>query len=292
MVSQVATTAVQIRRAEPADADACGRICYEAFATINRVHGFPPEIPAPEIAVGLLGMLFSHRGFHCVVAELNGRTVGSNCLDERSTIGGIGPVTVEPTVQNGRIGRTLMQSVIDRARERAMPGIRLLQSTFHGRSLALYTRLGFETREIMSVMHGPPMHWHVDGCAVRPAAAGDIDGCNRVCTMVHGHDRAGELRDAVAHGTALVVERHGRITGYASEFGYSGHAVAESNLDLQALIGSADIINGPGLIVPTRNTDLFRWCLDHNWRVVLPLTLMSTGLYAEPRGAYLPSILY
>jgi hypothetical protein len=195
-------------------------------------------------------------------------------------------------VQNGRIGRTLMQSVLERARERGMPGVRLLQSTFHSRSQALYTRLGFETREILSVMQGPPMRWRVDGCAVRPAAAGDIDTCNRVCTMVHGHDRAGELRDAVAHGTALVVERHGRITGYASEFGYSGHAAAESNLDLQALIGSADTINGPGVIVPTRNTDLFRWCLDHNWRVVQPLTLMSTGLYAEPRGAYLPSILY
>ena len=39
---------VQIRRATPEDAEVCGRIFYEAFATINRSHNFPPELPAPE----------------------------------------------------------------------------------------------------------------------------------------------------------------------------------------------------------------------------------------------------
>src|SRR5262245_44471881 len=91
---------VQLRRAMPADADVCGRICYEAFTDISRQHNFAQELPAPEAGVGLLAMLFSHPGFYCVVAELDGRIVGSNCLDERSTISGIGPVTVTPDVQN------------------------------------------------------------------------------------------------------------------------------------------------------------------------------------------------
>lgn len=281
-----------IRRATVDDADICGRICYEAFDTINREHNFPPEIPAPDFAQGLLRLFFGHPGFYCVVAEIDGRIVGSNCVDERSTIAGIGPVTVEPGVQNGRIGRTLMQAVVDHTRERGCPGVRLLQTAFHNRSLALYTKMGFDSREPMSVMHGPPVGERVPGFDVRSAGDGDVAACNRICARVHGHDRAGELRDALAHGSAVVVERGGRITGYATAFGYGGHAVAESNADLQAMIGAAAELSPPGIIVPTRNGELMRWCLDRGLRVVQPMTLMTLGLYAEPVGAYLPSILY
>lgn len=283
---------VQLRRATPEDSEVCGRICFEAFATINKQHNFPPELPAPEAGVGLLGMLFSHPGFYCVVAEMEGRLVGSNCLDERSAIAGIGPITIAPDVQNRGIGRMLMQAIIARARERGFPGIRLLQAAFHNRSLSLYTRLGFDTREPMSVMQGTPLKRSIEGCLVRPANESDLEAANRVCEGVHGHNRAGELRDGIAQGAALVVERHGRITGYASAFGYFGHAVSESNMDLQALIAAANRFDGPGLIVPTRNSDLFRWCLANGLRVVQPMTLMTIGLYNEPAGAYLPSILY
>ena len=124
---------IGIRRAAPEDAEACGRICYDAFTTINRQHNFPPELPAPDAAIVVLSRLFSHPGFFCVVAELNGRIVGSNCLDERSTIAGVGPVTVEPNTQNRSIGRMLMRAVMDRAREKDFPGVRLLQATFHSR---------------------------------------------------------------------------------------------------------------------------------------------------------------
>jgi len=39
--------------------------------------------------------------------------------------------------------------------------------------------------------------------------------------QVHGHDRAGELADAMKGGTAVVVERHERITGYATVLAFS-----------------------------------------------------------------------
>jgi len=283
---------IRIRRAMPEDAEVCGRICYDAFTTINRQHNFPPELPAPEAAIGVLRVLFSRQGSFCVVAELDGRIVGSNCLDERSTIAGVGPVTVEPNTQNRSVGRTLMRAVMERARGRGFPGVRLLQATFHSRSLCLYTKLGFDPRELMVVMHGSPIKQVIKGCKVRSATEADIDAANRVCESVHGHNRSGELRDAVAQGTAVVVERDHQITGYASEFGYRGHAVAESNLDLKALLASVQDFPHPGVIVPTRNVDLFRWCLENNLKVFQPMTLMTIGLYNEPRGAYLPSVLY
>jgi len=283
---------IRIRRATVEDAEVCGRICYDAFTTINRQHNFPPELPAPEASIGVLRMLFSRPEFYCVVAELNERIVGSNCLDERSTIAGVGPVTVEPNTQNRSIGRTLMRAVIDRARERGFPGVRLLQATFHSRSLCLYTKLGFDPRELMVVMHGPPIKQSIKGGKVRPATEADLDAANRVCESVHGHNRAGELKDSIARRTAVVVERDGQITGYASEFGYRGHAVAESNLDLKAMLASIRDFPHPGVIVPARNAELFRWCLENNLRVFQPMTLMTMGLYNEPQGAYLPSVLY
>jgi hypothetical protein len=126
-----------------------------------------------------------------------------------------------------------------------------------------------------------------------PAGAiSDDEDCKRVCRQVHGHDRAGELADGIKGGTAVVVERHERVTGYATGLAFFGHAVAETNLDLQALIASAEAFAGPGILVPTRNSELFRWCLKNGLRVVQPLTLMTSGLYNEPTGAYLPSILF
>ena len=132
----------------------------------------------------------------------------------------------------------------------------------------------------------------IAGYLVRPAEAADFEACNRVCLAVHGHDRAGELKDCIAHGTAVVVERQGGVTGYASVLGFFGHAVAKANLDLQALIASAGSFAGSGIIVPARNAELFRWCLENGLRVVEPLTLMTVGLYNEPDGVYLPSITY
>ena len=237
-------------------------------------------------------MMFSHPGFYAVVAEFQGKIVGSNCLDERTPIAGVGPITVDPSVQNQTIGRRLMQAVLDRAAEKRFAGVRLLQAAFHNRSLSLYAKLGFDMREFMSVVQGPPINKTPEGYRVRPAASSDLEDCNRVCRFVHGHDRGGELIDGIKQGTAVVAERAGRITAYASAIGFFGHAVGETNPDLQALIASAAALLGSGIIVPTRNAELFRWCLQSGLKVVEPMTLMTTGLYNEPRGAYLPSVLY
>src|SRR6202045_3696038 len=132
---------VVVRTAAPEDAPACGQICYDAFSTINGAHGFPCDFPASEASTGLLSMMFLRPDFYCVVAEVEGRIVGSNCLDERSTVRGVGPITIDPGTQNLGVGRKLMQAVMDRANERCPAGMRLVQAAYHNRSLALYASL-------------------------------------------------------------------------------------------------------------------------------------------------------
>ena len=281
-----------IRRAKPEDAAACGQICYEAFYKISTEHNFPPDMAEPAHGIRLASQLFSHPGFYCVVAEADGRILGSNCLDERSPIAGLGPITIDPKVQNKGVGRKLMEAVLNRARERNFAGVRLVQAAFHNRSLSLYTSLGFDVREPLSVFNGPAIKKTYDGFSVRAAQTSDLEACNDVALGVHGHHRGGELADAIQQGTAKVVERDGRITGYASSAAFYGHAVAETNADLQAILAAADSFAGPGILVPSRNSKLFRWCLANGLRVVQPMTLMSIGLYNEPKGAFLPSVLY
>ena len=283
---------LEIRRATVDDAPACGEICYEAFSKINRDHGFPSDVPSKEFGIGLMTSILSHPGFYCVVAEADGKIVGSNCLDERSTVAGIGPITIDPNSQNRRVGRRLMDAVLDRTQERKFPGVRLVQAAFHNRSLSLYATLGFEIREPLSVMQGPAIKKRIEGCAVRRATESDLAACNDLCRRVHGHDRGGDVADAVRNGSAVVTERHGRITAYSSALAFFGHSVGETNIDIEALIGAADAFHGPGILVPSRNSELFRWCLAHGLRVVEPMTLMTIGLYNEPSGSYLCSIMY
>src|SRR5579862_4316491 len=185
--------AVTIRRAMPEDALVAGQICFDAFQKINTDHGFPPDIPKPEIGVGMITQFFSLPGFYCVVAEAEGRLIGSNCMDERDAIAGIGPITIDPKTQNRGVGRKLMEAVLDRARERNFAGVRLVQAAFHGRSLSLYTTLGFDVREPLAVMQGPALKKTYDGPKVRPARPSDLEACNLVALGVHGHHRGGEL---------------------------------------------------------------------------------------------------
>jgi GNAT superfamily N-acetyltransferase len=283
---------VVIRRAVPADAEVCGRTCFEAFGKLADHHNFARDFPTPEIPVYVLSMMFSHPAFFCVVAEQGGKVIGSNCLDERTPIAGVGPITIDPSAQNRTAGRQLMQAVMARAAERKFAGIRLVQAAYHTRSLSLYAKLGFAVREPLACMQGPAIRKTPPGYRLRLAQAADLDACNDLCTRVHGHDRGGELRDAIQQGTAVVAEAGGRIRAYASSVAFFGHAVGEANEDLQALISAATEFQGPGILVPNRNAGLFRWCLEHGLRVVQPMTLMTVGLYNEPSGAYLPSILF
>jgi GNAT superfamily N-acetyltransferase len=213
--------------------------------------------------------------------------VGSNFLDERSTIPGVGPVTVDPAVQNHGIGRVLMQDVMRRAADRATPGIRLLQTAHHHRSLSLYAKLGFQVRDLLAVMQGTPPKGEIPGYQTRRATPADMQAY-RCLRRVHGHERAEpcDMRKSFDTLTALVVEHDGRISGYATDLALFAHAVGESNEDLKALIMAAEAFGGPGILVPTTNAELFRWCLQQGLRVMYLMTLMTIGLYTPPQGAY------
>ncbi len=281
-----------LRNATPADAHDAGIICYSAFKTIAESHSFPPDFPDAGSAIGLMNHMLARGDVDAVVAERDGKVVGSNFLWRDGQVAGVGPITIDPDSQNGQIGRRLMQAVLDRAKQRDIAAVRLVQAAYHGRSLALYSKLGFVAREPLSVFQGTALNEQIPGHRVRAARLDDIAAANALATRVLGHRRSGELQAAIGQGSAQVVERDGRISGYTTGIGFFGHAVAEAQSDLQALIAAAPLFAGPGFLVPTRNAALMQWCLERRLRIVQPMTLMTIGPYDDPAGPFLPSILY
>jgi hypothetical protein len=239
-----------------------------------------------------MSILLALPGTRSVVAtgRSDAEVVGSVFIHDRWPVAAIGPITVDPVQQNRGVGRALMEDVMAWSTERGFPSVRLVQAAYHGRSLSLYATLGFDAREPLSVMQGPPLGVALPGREVRSATEADLDACNALCTAVHGFARTFETERALANRSALIVERDGALTGYASGFGFWYHAVEDSVGDLEALIGAAPEFAGPGFLLPTRNGEVLRWCLEHGLRIVMPMTLMTTGSYQEPAGAYLPSI--
>lgn len=283
---------VTLRPGRPDDATGCGLVAFEAFAAVSAEHGFPSDVSSVEASADFNSMLLAHPGFYSVVAERDGEIVASNFLDERGPIAGVGPISVSPREQDRGLGRLLMEDVLDRARAFRATGVRLHQASYHTRSLALYAALGFVVREPMACMQGPPIATPLPDRQVRPATMSDAAACDELCLSVHGHDRDGELCDAIEQGSARVVEHDGRITGYAGGIGYFDHAVGESTDDVRALLAAAPSFDGPGVLVPMHDAGLVRWCLANDMRIVQVMMLMTLGLYNEPQGAYLPSVLY
>ncbi len=280
-----------VRTARPDDIPACGKAMYEAFRDIAEWHNFPPDFPNPEVASGLLGMMLEAPGFDAAVAEEGGGVVGSIFVSRRSPVGGISVITVDPKSQNRAVGRQLMRHGMGLLEAHGHARQQLVQAAYHNRSLCLYAKLGFVASEMLSNMTGGPIKIDIRGRRVRPANEGDAKACNELCRTVHGFDRAGEVAGAIAQGTAAVVESAGRITGYTSGVGFVGHGVGESNDDLKALIASVDEFAGPGILIPTSNGELFRWCLENGLDVVQQMILMDTAPSGPPNGVYWPAVL-
>lgn len=284
---------IQLRSMTPEDVEPCGRICYEAFRGIAEKHNFRKDFPVPEAAIDLMRMLLENPGAFNVVAESEGRVIGSNHLAEFDAIRAVGPITVDPNAQAKGAGRMLMEAVIERGR--SAPGIRLLQDSFNAASLSLYASLGFDVKEPVVVIEGAVKGDVPSEFEVRPIREDDYESCADLCRSVHGFDRINELKHSPPMPHPFVALRDGRITAYIStpQFWAINHAVADTDRDMQALLlGAGNQCEQLSFILPTRQTELFRWLLKQGLKVIKPMTLMSMGEYHEPRGCYLPSVGY
>jgi GNAT superfamily N-acetyltransferase len=290
----MAQQSIVLRKPTAADAPILGRIVYDAFATFHRKHNFEPDIPSVEMGVQFMGMMTTHPEIFGVVAESEGKIIGSNFLDERSEIRGVGPITVDPAAQARGVGKKLMQAVIERGKNAA--GIRLVQDAFNTASMSLYTSLGFDSKEPLALVRGKCRSRPADAALVRRMTAADLPACADLCRRVHGFDRNGELRDELERFGSVVLQRGDRIVAYCSapNFWILNHGVAETEQDMRDLLMGASPLGADPVcfLLPMRNASFFRWCLSEGLRVMKPMTLMSMGKYQDPKGCWFPSVSY
>jgi predicted N-acetyltransferase YhbS len=286
-----------IRPIERNDAEICGKIGYEAHKTVSSAHGYPSEQPSEEFGIGLIRRLLGNPNSWGVLAERQGKTLGSIFLHKfpPSPVAVIGPLTVHPSAEGG-VGRMLMDAALTQARKENHDQIRLVQSPSHIRSFVLYTKSGFTLREPLFLMQGQPLKGgnnNTGSANVRLVADdNDVSVCNEFCKSVYGFSRELELRQAKDQGVATMIERDGVIRGYAAGVGIFGHAVARSNEDLKALIANASLILGPGFFAPARNHELINWLLENGFQIGWPANLMTIGPYQEPQTPFLPTLAY
>ena len=208
---------LSLREPTAADAPTLGEICYQAFKAVAEAHNYPPDLPSAEAATGLISGLIAGDGTFGVVAESGGRVIGSNFLDERGPISGVGPVTVDPKTQNAGVGRALMAAVIERSQARGFVGIRLVQAGYHLRSLSLYLSLGFEAREHLSCLQGPAIGEAIPGAAVRPATAADPAVNSRVLIGHQGTIKRVEISPDSRWAVTCSTDRIARVWDLAAE---------------------------------------------------------------------------
>jgi predicted N-acetyltransferase YhbS len=287
---------IALRRMQPTDAGPVAHIVYEAFAAIHDRHRFPRDFPTLEAAAQLTESFVAHPSIWGVVAEEDGRIIGSNFVDERGPVRGVGPITVDPHSQQHGAGRRLMEAVLERSAGAA--GVRLLQDSFNVQSLGLYASLGFKVTDPVVVMGGRPRTGVPRGFEVRPMTVADVEESAALHRKVHGFERTGELRDALqAPGLDPVVAvSDGDIVAYATTLTFfpAAHAVATSAQAMAALIAGALAAGeaSAAFLLPTRQHELFSWALEAGLRVVKPMTYMIIGQPHEPQGTWIPSVLY
>ena len=185
---------LKIRPIHPGDAEACGKIGYEAHKAVSSAHGYPSQQPSEEFGIGLVKSILGNPNSWGALAEDQGKILGSIFIHKfpPSPVAVVGPLTVHPSAEGG-VGRALMVAAIDQAHKQKQDQIRLVQSPSHIRSFVLYTKSGFTLCEPLFLMQRQPAKPATKSYGVRPVRDEDLAACNALCKLAHGFSREMEL---------------------------------------------------------------------------------------------------
>jgi len=289
-------------------------ICQEAFNAFNASVGLGPEFPPTDVVdvpSGILNDAFKE-GFQGFVAvNADGEVVGSNMVDMRDDVAGIGPITVSTSVQSGGVGKLLMKAVMKAAAEKGMRSVRLAQVASNRGSFSLYLGLGFDPYYACGQYEGFLTPEAASGdspgaLACQPLAEGLVEACSRLHFRVCGLHRRGDIAAAVGgpNPACVVLDASGAVVAYTTGSFLSGHTVAASEEAFKSLVAAqsravqtAQAAGAPlaptTFFVPHRYPQLLRWLARSGFRLQRQVTQMGYGPYTQPaNGFYFPSISY
>lgn len=270
---------------------ALAKICFEAFGRLQDRHGVERDFDSVQTAEMVVGLFAGRPDFAGFAAVQRNKLVGSNFISFSDPVAGVGPITVDPEVQAGGIGRALMVAVLDEARRRGVSMVRLQQEAINTSSLSLYTKLGFDWREACALMR--PAAADRDDPRITPVTAADLPEIERLSSRHYHHSRRGEVEGFVKIGLpGVLMRRDGRAVGYYFA-SFIGHGFAETPDDLATMISCCTRHAPPPfhkVLVPLGQHALHRALLAAGARTIKLFNYMTVGEYRPPAGAWVPSI--
>lgn len=291
-MTRAGTVSTTVRPIVLEDASVVGEIMACAFNDVFQRHGFPPPFPSIEAGRHLAALYAVYSETQGLVAERNGRIVGSGFVHVRGDKAGIGPVTVDPEAQGSGAGRAIMYRLLEESR--ACSSVRLTQDAFNNVSFSLYSKLGFVPRDVVLALAAqePRPQAVANEGKVRLMTAADLDGVAVLDTRVTGLARRCDLDLLLGFGPHLVCERANRIVGYLcrlsiGDVSYLGPAAAEEPDDLKSLLYHAAQMPGrraARIGLHASQPELVQYAMESGYAVVNLSTYMVRGDWQPPNG--------
>jgi predicted N-acetyltransferase YhbS len=164
-----------------------------------------------------------------VIAEIDGRLVGTGVGTANGRVGWVGTIWVEPDHRGAGLGRALTQAVIDRLEA---SGCRTLVLVATDQGLPLYERMGFELQTRYRILEAPGLGATIDApdAAVRAFGTADLPAVLGLDRAATGEDREHALRRFASRETAKVLEIAGAIRGFVIRAPWGGGATVATNV--------------------------------------------------------------
>lgn len=158
-----------------------------------------------------------------VVAEFDGRLVGTGVGTTNGRVGWVGTIWVDPEQRGGGLGRALTQAVID-GLEAAGCRTLLLVATDQG--LPLYERMGFELQTRYRILEAPGLDPDAapPDPEVRPLEAADLESICALDRIATGEDRGHAIRRFASPETAKVLAVEGEVRAVVIRAPWGGGA--------------------------------------------------------------------
>ncbi len=282
----------------PEHAEKAGQIVYEAFKDIADRHNFEPAFESPEFATLVVRLLGQTEGWNSYIYLEDGAPAAVNFGDERDEVVGVGPVATGVAHQGKGLGRKVMQAMLDSAERNGFRSVRLNQVAYNMISFSLYAAMGFDVKDGIALFAGAPKPDDEIQDAVRDYRPDDLDALDRLCRDVLGYSRRNDIERMAVFAPPAIVERAGKVAGYALRFpgdtAIVGHAAAVDFAAMRDLIVGTTRATGGKLqfLVPYAQGDLIRWCLAGRFRLKELQNYMVLGDYEAPSGYWMPSAFY
>lgn len=181
-----------------------------------------------------------------IVAELNGRIVGTGVGTANGAVGWVGTIWVDPAHRGAGLGRALTRAVID-GLEAAGCRTLLLVATEQG--LPLYERMGFQLQTRYRIFEAPGLDAATTDPdpAVRALAAADLDSILDLDREATGEGRSHIIRRFASPETAKVLAVEGEVRGFVIRAPWGGGAtIAPDPADALRILQTRRRASRPG----------------------------------------------